>query len=118
MNCNINNNNSNNNIAIVDSSGDRINSFNTSKQSFGSSRIHNFDEENPTIDQAISISSVSAVAVSALHWSGQEHNPQDAWLPITESRNGSIYSAISLVLCSGIGFQALLLPVAFATLGW
>ncbi|GLT42987.1 hypothetical protein SLA2020_169640 [Shorea laevis] len=42
----------------------------------------------------------------------------EASLPITESRKGTVYSAIFHVLCSGIGFQALLLPVAFATLGW
>ncbi|XVE48785.1 hypothetical protein DITRI_Ditri01bG0030600 [Diplodiscus trichospermus] len=42
----------------------------------------------------------------------------ESWLPITESRNGSIFSAIFHLLCSGIGFQALLLPVAFAALGW
>ncbi|GKV49250.1 hypothetical protein SLEP1_g56011 [Rubroshorea leprosula] len=42
----------------------------------------------------------------------------EASLPITESRNGTMYSAIFHILCSGIGFQALLLPVAFATLGW
>ncbi|KAJ0077284.1 hypothetical protein Patl1_35838 [Pistacia atlantica] len=50
--------------------------------------------------------------------SGVEYNPQDAWLPITESRNGSIYSAVFHLLCSGIGFPALLLPGALASLGW
>ncbi|KAL6217975.1 hypothetical protein ACLB2K_011192 [Fragaria x ananassa] len=49
---------------------------------------------------------------------GGELNPLDAWLPITESRNGNIFSVTFHLLCSGIGFQALLLPVAFATLGW
>ena len=42
----------------------------------------------------------------------------ESWLPITESRNGSTFSAMFHLLCSGIGFQALLLPVAFAALGW
>ncbi|XP_017970106.1 PREDICTED: lysine histidine transporter-like 7 [Theobroma cacao] len=42
----------------------------------------------------------------------------ESWLPITESRNGNIFSAMFHILCSGIGFQALLLPVAFAVLGW
>ncbi|KAK2976263.1 hypothetical protein RJ640_026892 [Escallonia rubra] len=45
-------------------------------------------------------------------------DPQDAWLPITESRNGNAYYAAFHTLCSGIGIQALVLPVAFAILGW
>ncbi|KAL0913315.1 hypothetical protein M5K25_016766 [Dendrobium thyrsiflorum] len=45
-------------------------------------------------------------------------DPQDAWLPITESRNGNAYYAAFHNLCSGIGFQALVLPVAFIFLGW
>ncbi|XVE67237.1 hypothetical protein DITRI_Ditri08aG0144000 [Diplodiscus trichospermus] len=42
----------------------------------------------------------------------------ESWLPVTESRNGNIFTAMFHLLCSGIGFQALLLPVAFAALGW
>ncbi|KAL3597556.1 hypothetical protein D5086_009193 [Populus alba] len=45
-------------------------------------------------------------------------DPQEAWLPITESRNGNVATAVFHLLSSGIGIQALLLPVAFATLGW
>lgn len=45
-------------------------------------------------------------------------NSQDDWLPITESRNGNAYYAAFHVLSSGIGFQALVLPLAFTTLGW
>lgn len=45
-------------------------------------------------------------------------DPQDAWLPITESRNGNAYYAAFHTLCSGIGIQALVLPVAFTILGW
>lgn len=45
-------------------------------------------------------------------------DPQDAWLPITESRSGNAYYAAFHTLCAGIGFQALLLPVAFSFLGW
>lgn len=45
-------------------------------------------------------------------------DPQDAWLPITESRNGNAYYAAFHTLCSGIGVQALILPVAFTVLGW
>ncbi|KAL5788909.1 hypothetical protein ACOSP7_005858 [Xanthoceras sorbifolium] len=56
-------------------------------------------------------------------WSSEDHGlggifDQDACLPITESRNGNIFSVVFHLLCSGIGFQALLLPVAFVTLGW
>ena len=45
-------------------------------------------------------------------------DPQDAWLPITESRNGNKYYAAFHTLCSGIGTQALVLPVALTVLGW
>lgn len=45
-------------------------------------------------------------------------DPQDAWLPITESRNGNAIYAAFHTLCSGIGIQALVLPVAFTILGW
>ncbi|MED6144871.1 Lysine histidine transporter-like 8 [Stylosanthes scabra] len=45
-------------------------------------------------------------------------NPQDAWLPITESRNGNAHYAAFHNLNAGVGFQALVLPVAFAYLGW
>ncbi|KAJ6368895.1 hypothetical protein OIU78_001294 [Salix suchowensis] len=45
-------------------------------------------------------------------------DPEDAWLPITESRNGNAWYAAFHCLCSGIGFQALVLPVAFTVLGW
>ncbi|RYR22405.1 hypothetical protein Ahy_B03g067684 isoform B [Arachis hypogaea] len=48
----------------------------------------------------------------------QQQGPKDEWLPITESRNGNAYFAAFHVLNSNIGFQALMLPVAFATLGW
>ncbi|GMI70547.1 LYS/HIS transporter 7 [Hibiscus trionum] len=42
----------------------------------------------------------------------------ESWLPLTESRNGTTFSAVFHLLCSGIGFQALLLPAAFSSLGW
>ncbi|KAL6175195.1 hypothetical protein ACLB2K_051837 [Fragaria x ananassa] len=45
-------------------------------------------------------------------------DPQDAWLPITESRNGNAYYAAFHSLCSGIGIPALVLPVSFTVLGW
>ncbi|CAM6087567.1 unnamed protein product [Calypogeia fissa] len=45
-------------------------------------------------------------------------NPRDAWLPVTESRNGNMYYAAFHTLNSTIGFQALFLPVAFVSLGW
>ncbi|KAL0365722.1 UNVERIFIED_CONTAM: Lysine histidine transporter-like 8 [Sesamum angustifolium] len=47
-----------------------------------------------------------------------EKNPQDAWLPITESRKGNTLTAALHLLSSGIGTQALLLPLAFLSLGW
>lgn len=55
---------------------------------------------------------------SATNLQGHQQNLQEAWLPITESRNGNAIFAMFHLLCSGIGFQALFLPVAFATLGW
>ncbi|MFS8023896.1 putative amino acid transporter, transmembrane domain-containing protein [Helianthus anomalus] len=45
-------------------------------------------------------------------------DPHDAWLPITQSRNGNAYYAAFHTLCSGIGIQALILPFAFTFLGW
>ncbi|KAL7118463.1 hypothetical protein ACP275_02G003000 [Erythranthe tilingii] len=52
-------------------------------------------------------------------YSGEHHNPpQDSWLPITESRKGSSFTAAFHLMCSGIGIQALLLPLAFVSLGW
>lgn len=45
-------------------------------------------------------------------------DPQDAWLPITESRDGNAYYSAFHSLSSGIGIQALVLPLAFTTLGW
>lgn len=45
-------------------------------------------------------------------------DPHDDWLPITESRNGNVYYAAFHTLSSGIGVQALLLPLAFSVLGW
>ncbi|KAH7850957.1 hypothetical protein Vadar_005189 [Vaccinium darrowii] len=47
-----------------------------------------------------------------------ERNPVDAWLPITKSRKGNAYTSTFHLICSGIGLQALLLPFAFAALGW
>ncbi|KAF8377741.1 hypothetical protein HHK36_031126 [Tetracentron sinense] len=43
---------------------------------------------------------------------------QEAWLPITESRNGNAFFSAFQTLSSGLGFQALLLPLAFTVLGW
>ncbi|KAG5412738.1 hypothetical protein IGI04_000305 [Brassica rapa subsp. trilocularis] len=44
--------------------------------------------------------------------------PLEEWLPITESRKGNVFTATFHLLCSGLGFQVLLLPAAFAALGW
>ncbi|KAL1315987.1 lysine histidine transporter-like 8 [Arachis hypogaea] len=45
-------------------------------------------------------------------------DPHDAWLPITQSRNGNKFYAAFHTLCSGIGIQALILPFSFTVLGW
>ncbi|KAI5068122.1 hypothetical protein GOP47_0016467 [Adiantum capillus-veneris] len=45
-------------------------------------------------------------------------NPQDSWLPITESRTGNSLYAAFHNLNAGIGFQGLLLPFAMFYLGW
>ncbi|CAL9022890.1 unnamed protein product [Prunus brigantina] len=66
----------------------------------------------------ITISPPEKETITSTDWAGGELNPQDAWLPITESRKGSTYSAVYHILASGIGLQALLLPVAFSTFGW
>ncbi|KAF8377743.1 hypothetical protein HHK36_031128 [Tetracentron sinense] len=44
--------------------------------------------------------------------------PQEAWLPITESRNGNAFFSAFHTLSSGLSYQALLLPLAFPVLGW
>lgn len=44
--------------------------------------------------------------------------PQDGWLPITESRKGTFITAAFHLISSGIGIQALCLPIALAELGW
>ncbi|KAG6390796.1 hypothetical protein SASPL_148541 [Salvia splendens] len=45
-------------------------------------------------------------------------DPQDAWLPITESRKGNAFYAAFHTLFAGIRIQALVIPVAFTILGW
>ncbi|KAM5562681.1 lysine histidine transporter-like 8 [Rosa sericea] len=97
-------------------------------------RVHSFNSASRRSDSAQIIPITSATAsptsdhldanydinnVTSANWGGGgELNPQDAWLPLTESRKGNAFSASFHLLCSGIGVQALLLPVAFATLGW
>ncbi|KAM1104033.1 hypothetical protein ACFX1X_012723 [Malus domestica] len=44
-------------------------------------------------------------------------NAQDAWLSITESHNGNAHYAAFHNLNAGVGFQALVFPVAFSFLG-
>ncbi|XP_057966378.1 lysine histidine transporter-like 7 [Malania oleifera] len=46
-----------------------------------------------------------------------EHGPE-SWLPITQSRKGNTMKAVFHIVSSGIGAQGLLLPLAFASLGW
>ncbi|KAL8060114.1 hypothetical protein ABFX02_02G003200 [Erythranthe guttata] len=76
-------------------------------------------------DQVIIISISDHMMTSSLEgdgdgYSGEHHDnpPQDSWLPITESRKGSSFTAAFHLMCSGIGIQALLLPLAFVSLGW
>ncbi|KAL6851929.1 hypothetical protein ACP4OV_020114 [Aristida adscensionis] len=45
-------------------------------------------------------------------------DPRDAWLPVTESRGGNARYAAFHSLNAALGFQALLLPLAFPALGW
>ncbi|CAJ2679707.1 unnamed protein product [Trifolium pratense] len=71
--------------------------------------IHIHDE--PTTNSGSESDSLSSESEQVQH-------PKDEWLPITESRNGNAYYAVFHILNSNIGFQALMLPVAFATLGW
>ncbi|KAB1207622.1 Lysine histidine transporter-like 8 [Morella rubra] len=64
------------------------------------------------------VGSQSLTSIASANWQGNEQNPQEAWLPITESRNGNTFLVTFQILCSGIGMQALVLPVAFPALGW
>ncbi|KAK6118669.1 hypothetical protein DH2020_047582 [Rehmannia glutinosa] len=91
-----------------------------------------FDDETSSTaeikskEQAINVSEISSVlevqdsriVTMPEDNNADERNPQDRWLPITESRNGSVLTATFHLLCSGIGVQALLLPLAFVSLGW
>ncbi|KAG7971529.1 hypothetical protein I3843_07G139000 [Carya illinoinensis] len=73
------------------------------------------------IKKAIIISMQSYSLQEEAHVDGRfmtKLDQQDAWLPITESRNGNAYYSAFHTLCSGIGFQALVLPLAFTSLGW
>ncbi|XP_028768111.1 lysine histidine transporter-like 8 [Neltuma alba] len=43
---------------------------------------------------------------------------KDPWLPLTQSTRGNSFFAAFHILNSNLAFQALVLPFAFATLGW
>ncbi|RDX67825.1 Lysine histidine transporter-like 8, partial [Mucuna pruriens] len=73
---------------------------------------------NPLIPNGHTTFSASEYHPSPLSQLQQDQHPKDAWLPITESRNGNAYYAAFHILNSNTGFQALMLPLAFATLGW
>ncbi|KAJ8764961.1 hypothetical protein K2173_010426 [Erythroxylum novogranatense] len=77
-----------------------------------------FRSPNPLLGITIEASSSRENGNTGIQGNGSETNLLEAWLPLTESRNGSICSSIFHLLSSGIGVQALLLPVAYATLGW
>ena len=121
-------------FASADSSSQEYHSFSGSTRSFGDSfrvlrsfnggsfRVHSAADSPPSPSAASSadhhVIALAPPPKPPLPDAGQEVNPQDAWLPITESRDGGGFSAVFHLVCSGIGLQALLLPVAFATLGW
>ncbi|XP_043712516.1 lysine histidine transporter-like 8 [Telopea speciosissima] len=72
--------------------------------------------KTPTSRTPRFISPLATPLRKALHLTKLDH--EDAWLPITESRNGNAFYAAFHTLSSGIGIQALVLPVAFTFLGW
>lgn len=98
---------------------DRVHSFNSASRRSDSAQVFPITSAtaSPTSDHLDANYDINNVT-SANWGGGGELNPQDAWLPLTESRKGNAFSASFHLLCSGIGVQALLLPVAFATLGW
>ncbi|KAI9128446.1 hypothetical protein K1719_001439 [Acacia pycnantha] len=52
------------------------------------------------------------------HHNQTDHLIKDSWLPITQSTHGNSFLAAFHIISSNLAFQALMLPVAFATLGW
>ncbi|XAR64249.1 hypothetical protein NMG60_11024518 [Bertholletia excelsa] len=64
-----------------------------------------------------SISPLDSPTRRAIQLTKQE-STRDEWLPITESRNGNAFYAAFHTVCSGVGIQALVLPVALTVLGW
>ncbi|KAH6834583.1 hypothetical protein C2S53_006106 [Perilla frutescens var. hirtella] len=95
------------------------------------SGVHSFlgsSKVTPILDDPNSAStngSVTGIAVRVERGSNsggekfpREFNPVEAWLPITESRNGSTLTATFHLVCSGIGIQILFIPIALVTLGW
>ncbi|CAL0304323.1 unnamed protein product [Lupinus luteus] len=62
--------------------------------------------------------SSNSVSHSLINEQQLQQSLTDGWLPLTESRNGNTFFAAFHILNSNIGFQALMLPFAFATLGW
>ncbi|WJX45009.1 hypothetical protein P8452_31925 [Trifolium repens] len=78
----------------------------------------NIHDEPTTSFGTESDSSISSSQSEQVEENEQHVHPKDEWLPITELRNGNAYFAAFHILNSNIGFQALMLPVAFATLGW
>jgi hypothetical protein len=83
-----------------------------------SSQFIDIHDEPTTSFGTESDSSISSSQSEQVDENEQHVHPKDEWLPITESRNGNAYYAAFHILNSNIGFQALMLPVAFATLGW
>lgn len=84
--------------------------------------LHPSNTKSP--EEEVQVATIAAspsrkvTSIASANWQGNEQNPQEAWLPITESRNGNTFLVTFQILCSGIGMQALVLPVAFPALGW
>ncbi|GMH18123.1 hypothetical protein Nepgr_019964 [Nepenthes gracilis] len=70
------------------------------------------DQEAPPLPQRESLQ------IEGLSEAEKQFSKLEAWLPLTESRNGNIYRTFFHLVNSGIGTQALVLPVALTHLGW
>ncbi|CAL1372916.1 unnamed protein product [Linum trigynum] len=77
--------------------------------SFSPNTSNSLEEDGESHPHVITISSEDTTTNT---------NTIEAWLPITESRKGNLWTCVFHLISSGIGVQALLLPVAFASLGW
>ncbi|XP_073030619.1 lysine histidine transporter-like 7 [Primulina eburnea] len=84
----------------------------------GSARIAPVAEETGEVSRSRTESKTQQEFVIIVSETEPPRNEQDSWLPITESRKGNTSTVAFHLICSGIGVQPLLLPVAFSYLGW